>query len=80
MKHPFFSWVLQLQQFSLRHTLRTDGGGDLVELAAQVGAQSVHRGNDHYGDQGHQQAILHGAGPGFVLEEISELFHGSLFA
>jgi len=62
----------------MQSKLTSDGGGDRIELSFQVGAQGGHHGNDHHGDQGHQQAVLHGGGPGFVLEEISELSHGSL--
>jgi len=53
-----------------KHALTADGSGHRVELGAQIGAQGGDRANDYHGDQGHQQAIFHRAGPGLILKKI----------
>jgi len=62
----------------MQSKLTSDGGGDRIELSFQVGAQGGHRADDRHRGQGHQQAIFHSSGAGFLLEEISELFRGAI--
>src|ERR1051326_4281351 len=46
--------------------------GDAVEGRGEVGADQLHRGDDHHGDAGGDQAVLDGGRTGLVLHEPRE--------
>jgi hypothetical protein len=69
---PAFLLALLCPDKRKKYALTGDGSGRRVKRGAQGGAQDLDRGYDYHSNQGHQQAVFHGGGPGLIPKKSFE--------